>query len=202
MLGRTGEACPMETIFIAFNDETDSARTNHVRKQLLSSERYRVAGYSPYTTWAKSKSGESVKALRADFDKEMGSSSVTMVLLGEDCATNPWIRYAIERSYVLGKPLFSLDISMIVDEMGNSCTPDINPLERFAVLERNQKIYLSDRYHTYRWQSDLLAKFEDYLTQAKLDANKATACKQQQQSMQSANYRNYESMRLADTPMS
>ena len=54
----------METIFIAFNDETDSARANHVRKQLLASERFRVAGYSPYTTWAKCKSGDSLENLR------------------------------------------------------------------------------------------------------------------------------------------
>ncbi|MGR8946812.1 MAG: TIR domain-containing protein [Gammaproteobacteria bacterium] len=188
----------METVFIAFNDETDSARANHVRKQLLASEQFRVAGYSPYTTWAKCKSGDSLENLRVDFDKSMESAGYTMILLGEDCATNPWIRYAIERSYVLGKPLFALDISMIEDETGKTCAPDINPLERFAVLEQNVKTYLSDRYSTYRWAPDLLDHLDNYLDKARSDARKANARKQLQQSVQSKKYRDYESMRLAN----
>ena len=87
----------MDTLFIAFNDETDSARTNKVRKQLLASDQYNVTGYSPYTTWAKSKSGDSLDNLRADFDREFKSARCVIVMLGEDCAANPWIRYAISR---------------------------------------------------------------------------------------------------------
>ncbi len=34
----------MDPLFLAFNDECDSARVNHIRKQLLASGRYQAAG--------------------------------------------------------------------------------------------------------------------------------------------------------------
>ena len=191
----------MDTLFIAFNDETDSARTNRVRKQLLASGQYIVAGYSPYTTWAKSKSGDSLDNLRADFDRDFKSARCVIIMLGEDCAANPWIRYAIERSYVLEKPMFALDISMIPDENGNTCQVDLNPLERFAVVENGEKIYLNERYATYAWNENLIAALPACLHQADLSASQVAASKQQHQASQPANYRNYESMRLANTSL-
>ena len=189
----------METIFIAFNDETDSVRAKHVRTQLLASDQYLVNGYAPYTTWAKSRSGDSINELRADFDEEIKSAAYVIVMVGEDCAANPWIRYAIERSYVLEKPLFALDISNIADENGDTCVPDLNPLERFAVLERGKKIYLSERYATYQWDEDLLEALPNCLAIARSNAAEIAAAKQQQQTTQATNYRNYESMRLANS---
>ncbi|MEM7467810.1 MAG: TIR domain-containing protein [Pseudomonadota bacterium] len=186
----------METIFVTFNDETDSARANHVRKQLLSTERYLVAGYSPYTTWAKTKSGDSLENLRASFDRELKSASTSIVMVGEDSATNPWIRYAIERCYVLSKPLFALDISAIPDELGKACTADLNPLERFAVLEHGKKVYLSDRYESHVWRADFLECLGVYLQRARASAAKIADIKADQQSARSTNYRDYESMRL------
>ena len=189
----------METLFVAFNDESDSARTNRVRKQLLESGKYLVSGYSPYTTWAKSRSGDSISELRADFDRDFKSARCVIVMLGEECATNPWIRYAIERSYVLEKAMFALDISMIADENDKVCSPDINPLERFAVLENGEKIYLSERYHTHLWHEELLTALPDWLRQADQNAARIATSKHQQQSMQSTNYRDYESMRFASS---
>ena len=189
----------METLFIAFNDETDSARTQRVREQLLENSEYRVAGYSPYTTWAKSKSGDSIEELRADFDRDIASAHCVIILIGEDCAANPWIRYAIERSYVLEKPMFALNINMIADEHGETCRRDINPLERFAVLENGRKIYLSDRYHTYDWDERLSDALPNCLTRAAQSAAEVSASKHAQQSVQSTNYRNYESKRLANS---
>ena len=186
----------METLFIAYNDETDSTRANHVRKQLLASGRFLVEGYSPFTSWAKTRNGSSLQDLKAEFDKQLASTSVTLVLVGEDAATNPWIRYAIEQSYVNDKALFVLDISHIPDEHGDTCTADINPLERFAVLEGGQKLYLHDRYPSYTWQESFVDYVDDYISIAKSSAAESKHAKACQTHQQSSNYRNYESQRL------
>ena len=130
----------METVFIAYNDETDSTRANHVRKQLLASGTYLVEGYSPFTSWSKTRNGSSLQDLKTEFDKQLACASVAVILVGENSATNPWIRYAIEQSYVNDKALFVLDISQIPDEHGETCTPDINPLERFRGIRSRTKI--------------------------------------------------------------
>lgn len=189
----------METLFIAYNDETDSARTNHVRKQLLASGRFLVEGYSPFTSWSKTRNGSSLQDLKAEFDIQLNSASVTLVLIGGDAATNPWIRYAIERSYVGDKALFALDISQIPDEHGATTVPDLNPLERFAVVEDGQKLYLHRRYPSYTWQKNFMDSVDDYIAIAKNSAAESKRMKHSAATHQSSNYRNYESMRL-DTP--
>lgn len=186
----------MKTLFIAYNDETDSTRANHVRKQLLASGRFLVEGYSPFTTWSKTRNGSSLEDLKREFNKQLGSASVTLILIGEDSATNPWIRYAIERSYVADKALLVLDISQIPDEHGATAVPDINPLERFAVIEGGKKLYLHHRYPSYTWQETFLDCVDDYLAIARDSAVESERSKKYSATQQSSNYRNYESMHL------
>lgn len=186
----------METLFIAYNDETDSTRANHVRKQLLASGRFLVEGYSPFTSWSKTRNGSSLEDLKAEFNKQLDSASVTLILIGEDAATNPWIRYAIERSYVADKALFALDISPIPDEHGHTTLPDINPLERFAVLEGGKKLYLHHRYPSYTWQETFMDCVDNYLTIAHNSAAESKRSKTSTTTQQASHYRNYESMRL------
>jgi hypothetical protein len=153
----------MDTLFLAYNDECDSARANHVRKQLLGSERYQVEGYSPFTTWSKTNSGPSVEQIENTIRDGLASSIATLVLIGPDSAANRWIRYAIEQSYTAKKPMLGLFVNDLADERGKNCIADVNPLERFAVLEQGKKVYLSDRYPSYAWSDLGDGKFETWL---------------------------------------
>ena len=157
----------MESLYIAYNDECDSARANHVRKQLLATKRYLVEGYMPFTTWSKTKLGTSVEQIRSSIDEGLERSQATLILIGPDAAANPWIRYAIERTYNAQKPMLALFINELKDEHGESDTADINPLERFAVLERGKKVYLSERYATYAWSDLGTGEFEAWLELAR-----------------------------------
>jgi hypothetical protein len=187
---------PVEILFVAFNDETDSTRVNHVRRQLLASERFLVEGYSPFTSWAKTRSGSSLQDLKADFDTQLHAASVATICIGPDCAANPWVRYTIEQCYVHGKPLFTLDISQLPNEYGKLCQPDINPLERFAVEENGQRVYLNTRYPSYTWQPDFISQIDHCICEAKASAARSEKAKAVNQVQQSSNYRNYESQRV------
>ena len=66
---------------------------------------------------------------------------------------------------------------------------------------KTQKIYLNERYATFAWDENLMAALPACLQQADLSASQVAASKQQHQASQSANYRNYESMRLANTSL-
>ncbi|MDA0823604.1 MAG: TIR domain-containing protein [Proteobacteria bacterium] len=160
----------MDTLFLAYNDECDSARANHVRKQLLSSGRYQVDGYSPFTTWSKTHSGPSVEQIENAIQDGLARSIATLVLIGSDSAANRWIRYAIEQSYTAKKPMLGLYINDLADERGKNCIADVNPLERFAVLEQGKKIYLSERYDSYAWSDLGDGKFETWLELARQKA--------------------------------
>jgi hypothetical protein len=157
----------METLYVAYNDECDSARVNSVRKQLLGTGRYLIEGYMPFTTWSKTKLGCSTDEIKRNIEDGLVRCCATLILIGPDAAANPWIRYAIERSYKIEIPMIALYINQLPDERGESAEADLNPLERFAVMERGKKIYLSDRHSTYTWSGVTDGKFERWLDQAR-----------------------------------
>ena len=47
----------MDSLYLAYNDECDSARVNDVRKQLLGTGRFLAEGYMPFTAWSETKHG-------------------------------------------------------------------------------------------------------------------------------------------------
>ena len=111
--------------------------------------------------------GSSVEQIRTSIDEGLDRSSATLILIGPDAAANPWIRYAIERTYNAQKPMLGLFINELKDEHGKSDTSDLNPLERFAVLEQGKKVYLSERYATYVWADLGSGEFEAWLELAR-----------------------------------
>lgn len=157
----------MESLYLAYNDECDSARVNAIRKQLLGTGRFLAEGYMPFTTWSKTKLGCSTDEIKRNIEEGLERSVATLILIGPDAATNPWIRYAIELSYTKKKPMIAVYINEIADERGDSADADLNPLERFAVMERGKKIYLSDRYATHTWSDVDDGEFDQWLDEAK-----------------------------------
>lgn len=165
----------MESLFLAYNDECDSARVNHIRKQLLGTGRFLTEGYLPFTTWSKTKLGASTEEIKRTIEEALERCSATLVLIGPDAAANPWIRYAIERTHSKKKPMLALTINDIPDERGHTADADLNPFERFAVMEQGRKIYLSDRYHTYGWSDLDDGQFEMWLELAKRECEERSA---------------------------
>jgi hypothetical protein len=160
----------MESVFISYNDECDSARANHVRKTLMASGRYQVEGYWPYTSWANNGVGSSLDTIKQNIKDKLAECSVALLLIGPNTAANPWVRYTIQRAHATHKAMLGLLIHEIPDERRETATADINPLERFAVMENGKKIYLSELYRTYKWVEDLGGQFDLWVEQAKVDA--------------------------------
>ena len=71
----------METLYLAYNDECDSARANIVRKQLLGTGRYSVEGYMPFTTWSKTKFGCSTDEIKRNIEEWLLRCCATLVLI-------------------------------------------------------------------------------------------------------------------------
>ena len=126
----------MDSLYIAYNDECDSTRANHVRKQLLGSKRYLVEGYMPFTTWSKTKLGTSTEQIKTSIEEGFERSDATLVLIGPDAATNPWIRYAIELTYNAQKPMLAMFINELKDEHGITNECDEAPCAGINIAEQ------------------------------------------------------------------
>jgi hypothetical protein len=125
-------------VFFSFHYSRDSWRVSQVRNCNV------VAGYdkNPFydkAEWQKIKQ-QGEQAIKNWIERQLSGTSVTVVLVGKDTSTRPWVKYEIRRSIELGKGLIGIDISKIVDQYGNEDLTGANPLPA--------------GYPFYRWNTD------------------------------------------------
>ena len=113
-------------VFFSFHYSRDAWRVSQVRTSNV------IAGYdkSPFydkATWQSIKQ-RGDQAIRNWIQEQLKGTSVTVVLIGRETATRPWVKYEIERSLESGKGLIGIDISKTKDQHGNTDETGANPL--------------------------------------------------------------------------
>jgi len=113
-------------VFFSFHYSRDAWRVSQVRNSNV------IAAYdkSPFydkAVWQSIKQrGE--QAIKNWIEEQLKGTSVTVVLIGRETATRPWVKYEIKRSIELGKGLIGIDISKINDQNGNTDDTGVNPV--------------------------------------------------------------------------
>ncbi len=125
-------------VFFSFHYSGDVFRVAQVRNCNV------VSGYDKNPFYDKA-DWESIKrqggqVIKNWIDRQLSGTSVTVVLIGKETSTRPWVRYEIERSIELGKGLIGIDISKIKDRDGKTDLTGDNPLPT--------------GYKRYKWNSD------------------------------------------------
>lgn len=113
-------------VFFSFHYSRDAWRVGQVRNCNV------VSGYDKNPFYDKA-GWETIKrqgndAIKNWIEKQLNGTSVTVVLIGKETSTRPWVKYEIKRSIELGKGLIGIDISKIKDRDGNTDETGSNPL--------------------------------------------------------------------------
>jgi len=113
-------------VFFSFHYDRDAWRVAQVRNSNV------ISGYEKNPFYDKA-GWESIKrqgdqAIKDWIEKQLNGTSVTVVLIGKETSTRPWVKYEIKRSIELGKGLMGIDISKIKNKEGNTDTTRENPL--------------------------------------------------------------------------
>jgi hypothetical protein len=113
-------------VFFSFHYDRDSWRVSQVRNCNV------ISGYDKNPFYDKA-GWETLKrqgdqAIRNWIESQLNGTSVTVVLIGKETASRPWVKYEIKRSIELGKGLMGIDISKIKDRQGNTDPTGANPL--------------------------------------------------------------------------
>ena len=66
---------------------------------------------------------QGVDAVKHRIIEQLEGTNVTVVLVGKETCTDPWVRFAIEKSIEKGNGLLGIDISKIKDLQGNTSEP-------------------------------------------------------------------------------
>lgn len=92
-------------------------------------------------------------AVRNWIDDQLVGASVTVVLIGQETASRPWVKYEVEKSYRDGKGLLGVRIHCIRNFQGNVDSPGPNP---FGAVQTGSGLFgrpstLADEVPVYDW---------------------------------------------------
>lgn len=124
--------------FFSFHYQHDIFRANVVRNSWVTRDR-EAAGFFDASLWEEAQiKGDA--AIRALIDAGLKNTSVTVVLIGKETATRPYVKYEIEQSIARGNGLLGVRIEKIRDIRGNVDDAGPDPL--------------SSAYPVYLWNKD------------------------------------------------
>jgi hypothetical protein len=103
-------------------------------------------------------------AVKRWFETQVRGRSCTVVLIGAQTATRPWVLYEIKRSWELKLGLVGVHIHAMKDARGNQSTKGANPFEHAGLGELASKVQTfdpptADSKLAYRFIADNLSKW-------------------------------------------
>lgn len=112
--------------FFSFHYERDIWRSSIVRNSWVTQDRT-SAGFFDASLWedAKKKGDAAVKKM---IDDALQGTSVTVVLIGAETSTRPYVKYEIDRSVAMGNGIVGVYIHNINNASGQTDVRGSNPL--------------------------------------------------------------------------
>ena len=128
-------------VFFSFHYENDIWRASQVRNSWVTKPDRDSAGFWDAASWesVKRKGDEAVKKW---IWEQMNGTSVTVVLIGSETASRPYVQYEIETSWDKKNGLIGVYIHNIKENDGRTSTRGADPFARYSNIK------------TYDWVND------------------------------------------------
>lgn len=150
-------------IFFSFHFDRDHWRVNQVRNSWI------VRGEREAQPFLDSAGWEAVKrqgdnTIKKWIDDNLSGKSVTVVLIGAQTYTRPWVKYEMDESQRRGKGLLGIYINALKDQNQRTDPRGPNPFDLWTFEEKNPwanpflgaglgpvRMRYSQRYTVYDW---------------------------------------------------
>lgn len=139
-------------VFFSFHFERDVWRAGQVRNSWVTKDR-ESAGFWDSADWEEVKKKGNA-AVEKWIDDQLKGTSVTVVLIGAETSTRPYVGYEIKQSHNKGNGLLGIYIHNMKDVNSKTDTKGLNPLSNWNVERDGKKVSLSDIYPAYDWVND------------------------------------------------
>lgn len=141
-------------VFFSFHYSRDAWRAGRVRNSGLIPSSDSTGRFHDKVEW-ETLQRQGDRAIRNWIDGQMVGTSVTVVLIGQETASRPWVQYEIEASHRRGNGLLGIQIHSIPRWVGNQQTLDFPGPDPFArVMDPFRPGHtLAGLYPTYVWDS-------------------------------------------------
>ena len=135
--------------FFSFYYERDAWRAGQVRNSWVTKDR-EAAGFWDKAKWEEVK-GKGEDAIHRWIDEQMLGTSVTVVLIGAETSTRPYIDYEITESHKKKNGMLGIYIHNIKDMGTKTDTKGANPFDKWTFKDSKGNII---RYSAYDWVND------------------------------------------------
>lgn len=119
-------------VFYSFHYGNDVMRVQQIRNMGI------LEGNEPVSPneWEQVKRSGDV-AIKRWIDSNMKYRSCVIVLIGEETANRPWVKYEIEKAWAEKKAMLGIYIHNLKDPRTGTCRQGKNPFGQFTVNGRN-----------------------------------------------------------------
>jgi hypothetical protein len=138
-------------VFFSFHHQGDIRRIGQIRNSWVTKPNQEDAGFVDAASWESIKK-QGDQAVKRWIDAQLNGTSVTVVLIGSETASRPWVQYEISESHNKGNGLLGIYIHNCRDLGGYTCNQGANPFSMVHFTQSGQS--LAATYPTYDWVLD------------------------------------------------
>ena len=138
--------------FFSFHFERDSWRAGQVRNSWVTQDR-ESAGFWDAAAWEEVKKKTDAE-IEEWIGRQLEGTSVTVVLIGAETSTRPYVGYEIRQSHNKGNGMLGIYIHTIKNVNFRTDAKGANPLSNWHIERDGRKVLLSEIYPTYDWVND------------------------------------------------
>jgi hypothetical protein len=135
-------------VFFSFHYEKDGQRASVVRNSWVT--KGEDGGFIDAANWEEVKNKGDV-TVKKWIEDQLTGTSVTVVLIGSETSSRPWVLYEIKRSYERGNGMLGIYLHNIKDFAGLTGTAGSNTFGEIGKDSNGQTVYFSVKYTTYDW---------------------------------------------------
>jgi hypothetical protein len=126
-------------VFFSFHHKRDILRIGQVRNCDMVTKKYTKSKFLDSADWESIKK-KGKEAVRSWIDEQLHGTSVTIVLIGNETSTRPWVHYEIQKSWSEGKGLLGIYIHNINAPRIGTDKKGQNPFDYYYVNESNKLV--------------------------------------------------------------
>ena len=132
-------------VFFSFHYENAIWRVSQIRNSWFLKPKREAAGFWDAAAW-ESVQRQGPGAVKRWIDTQLDGSSVTVVLIGSETASRPYVRYEIDRSREKGNGMLGIYIHNMKDQNGRTSLQGANPF-----VGNGLQSLLTCPYFVYDW---------------------------------------------------
>ncbi len=139
--------------FFSFHYKNDVWRANIVRNSWVTKDDKEAAGFIDAADFEKiEKEGDT--AIKKWIDEQLKGTSVTVVLIGSETNSRPYVKYELQKSHEKGNGMLGIYIHQIKDKNGNTCGKGSNHFGPIGKDSKGNDVFFSSEYPCYDWVDD------------------------------------------------